>query len=270
MLSRLGDGRMAAIHECLVVLVHGSLATTRSWRKVQARLALPPGAEVVSAGVPGWDEPPRRVEPDVPLDRLALAVARQLEPSGRPVVLVGFSNGGTIALHLALRPLWPITRLVLFDPNTIPLLPLAGHTDDFQTAATTIEEFSARVRAGDPSATRYMVDYVLGPGVYARLPEPARAHFQAYGPLNARDARAALVRRYHVDELKALSTPTVVVNGTESPRIFKQIGVSLVELVPGTERRMITDAGHQMLDTHPVEVADVIAAACFFDATRAD
>jgi pimeloyl-ACP methyl ester carboxylesterase len=258
---------MASVHEPLVVLVHGSLATARSWRRVQGRLRLPPGAEVVAAGVPGWDEPPRRVEPDVPLDRLAWAVARQVVPSGRPVVLAGFSNGATIALHLALQPPWPVTRLVLFDPNTIPLLPLAGHTDDFRTAATTIEEFSARVRAGDPSATRYMVDYVLGPDVYARLPEAARAHFQAYGPLNARDARAALARTYRVEELKSLSAPTVVVNGTESPHIFRQVGVSLVDLVPGTERRMITDAGHQMLDTHPVEVADVIAGACFFDAT---
>jgi pimeloyl-ACP methyl ester carboxylesterase len=159
---------------------------------------------------------------------------------------------------------------VFFDPNTIPLLPLAGHTGDFQTAATTIEEFSARVRVGDPSATRYMVDYVLGPNVYAGLPEKARAQFQAYGPLNARDARAALARTYQVDELKTLSTPTVVINGTDSPHIFKQVGASLVDLVPGAERRMITDAGHQMLDTHPGEVADIIAGACFLDPTRGD
>jgi pimeloyl-ACP methyl ester carboxylesterase len=246
----------------LVVLVHGSLATPHSWRKVRDRLAVPSATEVVAPVVPGWDEPARDREPDTTVRELAEALARQVEPGGRPVVLAGFSNGATLCLQLALEPPWPITRLVLFDPNTIPLLALAGEMDDLRTAAATIEEFSARVRAGDPSATEYMVDYIFGPDIFPRLSEQARSHFQAYGPLNARDARAALARSYGMNELRTFPTPTVVVNGTNSPGIFKQVGASLARLLPDVQPVTIAGAGHQMLDTHPAEVAAIIVSAC--------
>lgn len=101
----------AAAADAAVVLIHGWGGTGASWRPIREHLH---GRPVVAPDLLGHGSRTGEAWPSVTVRDLAEDVAADL--GGRPVVLVGHSMGGQVALDLALR--WPerVAGVVVVDP----------------------------------------------------------------------------------------------------------------------------------------------------------
>jgi pimeloyl-ACP methyl ester carboxylesterase len=85
----------------LVVAVHGWLLSSRLWQPLERQLA--DRLEVWSPDLPGFGAAtrPRGLQPSLPGYGRWLAAAVRRQAAGRPVVLLGHSLGGSVALHAA-------------------------------------------------------------------------------------------------------------------------------------------------------------------------
>ena len=85
----------------LLVALHGWLLAGRLWTPLAAALA--PRWELWSPDLPGFGQRPRPrgLQPNLASYGRWLAAAAQEQAGGRPIVLLGHSLGGSIALHAA-------------------------------------------------------------------------------------------------------------------------------------------------------------------------
>jgi pimeloyl-ACP methyl ester carboxylesterase len=83
------------------VALHGWLLAGRLWTPLAAALA--PRWELWSPDLPGFGQRPRPrgLQPNLASYGRWLAAAAQEQAGGRPIVLLGHSLGGSIALHAA-------------------------------------------------------------------------------------------------------------------------------------------------------------------------
>ena len=88
----------------LLVALHGWLLAGRLWTPLAAALA--PRWELWSPDLPGFGQRPRPrgLQPNLASYGRWLAAAAHEQASGRPIVLLGHSLGGSVALHAA--PYW--------------------------------------------------------------------------------------------------------------------------------------------------------------------
>ncbi|HEX5632894.1 MAG TPA: alpha/beta fold hydrolase, partial [Gemmatimonadales bacterium] len=104
---RAGEG------DTTVVFLHGYAESLVSWREVIDHVA--PHHRVLALDLPGFGLSDK---PSGPYDVAAQAARLRplLAAEGRPLVLVGHSMGGAVALALVADGALPVTRLVLVSP----------------------------------------------------------------------------------------------------------------------------------------------------------
>jgi pimeloyl-ACP methyl ester carboxylesterase len=170
-----------------------------------------------------------------------------------PVHVVGHSRGGCVAFHLAARYPELVTSLVLADPGGAVARP--GDDGRAPTVLTApINALRARAAAliasGDVDAgLELFVDSVSRPGFWARSPKEFKAMamdnantlaLQFRDPLPAYDAHAAA----------RVQCPTLLIDGANSPRMFRDAVGALEVWVEGARRVTIEGASHGMNVTH--------------------
>jgi len=247
-----GDGSTIA------VLVHGSPGGPRSWARVarhlegRYRLALP-----TLAGHGGV----RTVTEAPPMATAAHAapLAEWIAAQPEPVLLAGHSYGGNVALNAALLVPARITRLVLFEPVLLSILRTGGADDVHAATREAFDRFIAAAEAGEPQAVRRMIDFWFGPGGFNRMPPAVQGYMEARTLLNVRDVRASFAESYTPGQLAALSMPVTIAYGTASPDATRRLALVMAELLPAGEAVAVAQGTHGMLDSHPAEVAAIIA-----------
>lgn len=264
-----GDGAAAP----LVVLVHGSPGAPRNWDGVRRALAEHGIVDVVAVAIPGWDQPaPQPVEPlrfDAIIARLVAQVERPRRApvdgpgggatAGRSVVLVGFSAGAWFALGAAATAAWDLRALVLLDPMVVAALAAAGMVAEHELVRSTLETYFDATDAGSTDAIGPALDLWYAPGAYAAMPGRVKAWMAAWAPLNARDGRAALAADLDVGFLAGLDVPAVITWGGAGGPIWERFATAVAGLLPQAEVRRFAGADHALLDTHPAEVAELVA-----------
>jgi pimeloyl-ACP methyl ester carboxylesterase len=166
-----------------IVCLHASASSSGQWRPLMDRLAgrfRTLAADLYGAGhSPAWpNERPLWISDEVALLAPVFAAA------GPRFHLVGHSYGGAVALMAALADPGRIESLVLFEPVLFSLL-IAEEPN--QAAASEIsavrDDTVAAVDAGrlDASGARF-VDYWMGPGAWAGMPEARRRVIAAQMP----------------------------------------------------------------------------------------
>lgn len=250
------DGEDGALP--LAVLLHGSPGGPGSWRQVVERLeAASPDIAYRTIAIPGWERTaPGDVE-DLSYDELLAALAAQVP--ARPIVLFGFSAGGLLGLSLTARGLCDVRRLVLIDPMLFPLLDLAGFASEHEAVLAMMRGYLAAVDAGDPAAFEGVIDVWIGPGAYQRMSERTRDYLRSAGALNVRDVRATMAAAFSAHDFAAVTCPVIATWGGGGPAIWQRFTDSLRRLIPHTEVRTFAGADHDVLSTHPAEVAGLIA-----------
>lgn len=241
-----------------VVLVHGSPGQGRSWGRVARFLS---GFRLVMPDLPGYGNsnplPPGSMERSA---AIGSAIAELIEASDNPVLLVGHSYGGNVALHAALEAPHNVRGLLLLEPVFFRALALTGSTAALEPAARFFDAYIARVEAGEETAVSMMIDYWFGEGAFQTLPDPVREFLQDAAPKNAVDVRASFSEVLTREAFTAFRAPTAIVHGGASPDITRSIATALSALLHESEVKELPGGTHGMLDANPAEVADLVRA----------
>jgi len=242
----------------VIVLVHGSPATSRAWQPVAERLA--PRFRVISPNLPGYGATTRPPDGGPGDSSYAAGLIEALIAEvGPPAVLAGHSYGGAVALGIALRGRVMPRALGLFEPVAVPVLAAVGDTEAFAAAQALFEGYCAAVDGGDPGAVRIMVDYWFGAGALDQMPGPMREFLIAHTGHNVRDVRATFRDPYSVPSLGGLMMPVLCVLGARSPAMMGKIVEAIASNAPRGIIKRLEKANHAMITTHADAVAALIA-----------
>jgi pimeloyl-ACP methyl ester carboxylesterase len=242
----------------VIVLVHGSPATSRAWQPVAERLA--PRFRVISPNLPGYGATTRPAG-EGPGDSSYAAglIEALIAEVGPPVVLAGHSYGGVVALMTALRGRVEPRALALFEPVAVPVLAAVGEAEAFAAAQALFEGYCATFERGDPGAVRIMVDYWFGAGALDQMPAPMREFLVAHTGHNVRDVRATFRDPYSVAALRGLAMPVLCAFGSRSPAMMGKIVGAIASHAPRSIIKRLEKANHAMITTHADAVAALIA-----------
>jgi len=243
---------MAGVPEPLLLL-HGFMQTGRGWDEVVRHLDgetyRPLASDIRGHGAAAA----RR-----PVD-FASCVADVARLAGQRFALAGYSQGGRLALHVALAHRERVSRLVLVSAT-------AGIEDDAERARRrAADEELADWMEADGRLMSEVADRWAAQPLFARQPvavaEAARADRLSNEPRHVAaalrgigtGAMAPLWQR--LDELGEL--PVTVLAGELDPK-FVALGERLARALPGAELRIVPGAGHALALEAPAAVAAAI------------
>jgi len=241
----------------LICLLHGGMASSRSWAPVAEslgnnyHLVMP---DLLGCG--GSSPNPENSLKIVPEN--ARALSELLNHIGKPLVLAGHSLGGTVAFHLAMQHKLPLKGLVLFEPSLADVLRavgdakmLAWHNDYF------VEGGLKLAQAGNVAAVRVMVDGWSGEGSFERLPETVQNYLNDQIAAAVGDMEACMNEPVDVALLKQFAVPALLMAGTSGAQFGATMCRHLAENFPNSALRLLDDADHSLTITH----ADICAQA---------
>ncbi|SBO42598.1 alpha/beta fold hydrolase [Cyanobium sp. NIES-981] len=235
-------GSRPAEERPLIVAAHGWLLAGRLWDRLAARLA--PGWELWAPDLPGFGgrERPRGLQPSLASYGAWLArEARERACNGRPVVLMGHSLGGSLALHAAPQ----------LGSQLAGLIQIAVGGGVYQPRPF------AQVRRGGAVFLQLRPRWLLRlPGSDA-LRSPLLADRHA-----AQGLLACSMRRSAVQQLPALTAglrvPSLWIAGSRDQVMEPRYVRHLAGYAPQHDLRVLDGAGHLPMLRQPEAVAAVI------------
>ncbi|MCH8501487.1 MAG: alpha/beta hydrolase [Aliidiomarina sp.] len=237
-----------------IVALHSSQSHSGQWRALSKALALEPDftlhtPDLVGYGrAPAFDQPAESFRFADELAALQQQLPADVAPGGEPVVLVGHSFGGAVALHWALRYPQQVQGLVLYEPVSFHVLP-AGHAarEEIVSIAEKMDALSLE------QAAACFVDYWNQPGYFSRLPEKARALMIAQQAKVNADFHALLDQPTQLAEYAAVTVPVVLIHGTQSPLSSQTVAQLLAATLPNC-LHLDLDGGHMAPLTQSAQV----------------
>lgn len=222
----------------LLVALHGWLLAGRLWTPLATALA--PRWELWAPDLPGFGQRPRPrgLQPNLASYGRWLAAAAQQQANGRPIVLLGHSLGGSVALHAA----------PLLGEQLVGVIQIAAGGGVYQPRAF------AQVRRGGALFLRWR------PGWLAELPgsDPVRSPLvaerrAAQGLLACSTGRGA-VRQ--LPQLTArLQVPSLWIAGERDQVMASRYVRHLAGYAPQHEFIELAGAGHLPMGQMPEQLA---------------
>lgn len=241
-----------------VVLLHSSASSSAQWRALIGRLS--ERYRVIAPDLHGYGgtstwagRGPFRLEHE------AKIVAALIGRAGAPAHLVGHSFGGAVALHVArtrpdllasLTVIEPVAFHLLRQHDTVALVEIMTVADSVVNALACGDYFAGIGR---------FLDYWSGPGAWDAIPAEKRAGFAVRLAKVALDFEATLNEPATLAEFRDMTVPTLVMQGTRSPRPTQSICELLMQALPDAKSAAIEGAGHLAPVTHRDRVNDLIA-----------
>jgi pimeloyl-ACP methyl ester carboxylesterase len=241
-----------------VVLLHSSASSSAQWRALMHQST---GYRVLAPDLLGYGATSHwsghgafRLEHEA---QIVLSLAGRC---GEAVHLVGHSFGGAVALHVARTRPDLLASLTVIEPVAFHLL--KGFDQD---ALAEISAVAAGVGKAIASGDYYggiagFVDYWSGPGGWSGVTEERRAGLACRLIKVALDFEATLNEPAALEDFAAVSLPTLVIQGTASPRPTRRICELLAGVLPDAALVSVEGAGHMAPMTHRDAVNKLIAA----------
>jgi magnesium chelatase accessory protein len=251
--QRAGNGPVA-------LLLHGTGASTHSWRDLLPELARE--FTVVAPDLPGHGFTSAAAGDGYSLPGMAGAVAALLASLDvSPRLVVGHSAGAAIALRMVLDGSIEPGGVVSINGALLPFRGLPGQL--FSPAARLLArmDFVPRLvarRAADPGAvTRLLRDTGSrlddeGVALYRRL-MCSPAHVAATIAMMSRWDLAPMIRQY-----PELAVPLLLVVGEQDGTVAPQEADRVARLVPGARVERLAGLGHLAHEEEPGTVAELI------------
>jgi pimeloyl-ACP methyl ester carboxylesterase len=234
-----------------VLLVHGFPLAGEMWRESVRELGLIWRCIVPDLRGHGRSE----TSPDVSIARFSDDLVELLAAVGerRPVVLVGLSMGGVIALEFFRRHRSRLRALVLAN---------ARATAETPEGAAKREELAQQVlRAGSGAAADAMVDNLFAPDAPPSLKNWCRELITRNPPAGvAAAARALIARPDSMDTLAKIDCPTLIIAGDRDAITAEALMRDLHTRIPGADFALIRGAGHLTPVEQPVQFAAALRA----------
>src|SRR5687767_10297567 len=240
-----------------VVLVHGSLGDYRQWAPIGDRLRTRYRVVALSRRYHWPNEAPSTDAPYT-YENHRDDLLGYLRATDHPVDLAGHSWGAGIVLLAALREPALVRRLILIEPPFGSLLPqdTAGLEDELADRMSMVASLQRLALAGrNDEASRLLIDWTQGgPGGFAALPRDAQdallQNAATVGP-----TFSAAPPHVDCDALRALRTPTLVLNGERTRPFYRVVGERATACIPGARRTRIPGAAHMTIVERPQETA---------------
>ncbi|RUO78758.1 alpha/beta hydrolase [Idiomarina tyrosinivorans] len=243
-----------------VVLLHSSQSASSQWRALVQQLAN--DYQVIAVDLLGYGQAPQpqsrvrfRLADEIP--RVAEAVAQFA--GEQPVILVGHSYGGALALKIAKEQPFAVAKVAVYEPVAFHVLP---------TDSPGLEEILAiseamRGRSAE-DCTRTFVDYWNASGYFDALPSKIQQLMIAQAEKVSLDFDALLNEPAALEDYAAVQQPLLLLRGAATRRSAKAVAAALETVLPNYTEKMV-EAGHMGPLTHPAEVnhwlSEFIAAA---------
>jgi 2-succinyl-6-hydroxy-2,4-cyclohexadiene-1-carboxylate synthase len=234
-----------------VVLLHGFGGTRRAWDGVATLL---PRERYLPLAL---DLPGHGAEADAPRPiTFASCVEHVLARAPQSFALCGYSQGGRIALHLALAAPRRVQRLVLVAST-------AGIEDDAERARRRHADRQLADDLEDKPYEEFIERWRTQP-LFAEEPPAVGALARADQRRNRPDALAAVLRGIGTGEMQPLWSrlgelrmPVALVVGDRDVK-FQALGRRMMELLPDAQL-LIVAGGHGLPLENPAAVARVLA-----------
>jgi pimeloyl-ACP methyl ester carboxylesterase len=229
-----------------ILCVHGTGSTSELWSEAAAILGTRGRAIAYDRRGFGRSERPEPLRMDVRLhaEDAADLLARL---GATPAVVIGRSQGGEIALDLALRHPGLVRALVLLEGGGLMLAEATRRwLADLDELVLGVEE---------DAVAETMLRAALGDAGWEGLPEPVRAIFVANGPAIAAEHRGGYLD-VTAEELAAVACPTLVVAAEGSPPELAEPMEAAVAAIPSARLARV-GGGHLIHPAHPVVLAFV-------------
>ncbi|HYR26782.1 MAG TPA: alpha/beta hydrolase [Aquabacterium sp.] len=241
-----------------IVFVHGSYATTSTWKKMIEQLSQQHTCIAIKLpGHCGTPDPEDFANPSVETELdLIERVVRHV--TDEPIHLVGHSYGGVVTLSQALKGTLPIEQLTLFEPVATWVLDLMGDTE----MQARVDAFLARYREDAannvPYACGQVIDFWGGGNDFEPLPAFVK---DAMAPLlgnNLRHWDLCTGIQHSRAELQNLTIPTRIVCGSRSNAVAHAIADHLHRELPHSKRYEVEGASHAMVTSHPADCLAIL------------
>lgn len=242
---------MSAVPTCdPIVLLHGFAGTGAMWDPVLAELA---ARQVQTPDLRGHG-----TRSSLRPVSFAGCVADVLADAPPRFVLGGYSQGGRIALHLALTAPERVSALVL-------IATMAGLEDDAERAARRRADTAVALRLQRDGLEAFAAGWTTQP-LFADDPPQARMAQRADIARCTADGLAAALRGIGTgempplwDRLHELTMPAAVLVGERDAK-YRALGERLVAALPQATLTVVPGAGHGLPREAPQAVAAAIRA----------
>jgi pimeloyl-ACP methyl ester carboxylesterase len=242
-----------------VVLIHGSLSSSRQWRKLTERLrdrfrVLAP--ELYAAEEGGLAQTTRIGDFCFAED---CAFARRLiEDAAGDVHVVGHSWGGVIAARAALDRREKIASLTLIEPSCFHLLDKSG--SEYAEIFGVYERGRTLFSRGETAeAAELFVDYWMEPGAFDSMPAGRQEPIVAAMVRLHQDWAGTLDMNTRLDEFRTFRPPTLLLRARDTRQPSARIVDLIGEALPNAVRVEIEHGGHMSPITNPDPVNAAIA-----------
>jgi 2-succinyl-6-hydroxy-2,4-cyclohexadiene-1-carboxylate synthase len=230
-----------------LVWLHGFTQTKHSSYRFRSILA--GSYEVLTIDLPGHGENAgQSASLEDTADMLAEALPRD------PFILAGYSLGGRVALHVALRHPDRLAHLVLLSAT-----PGIANDEERRARRERDEELADRIEI---IGTDAFLDEWLAQPMFQSIPaDPrergARSH-DARGLADSLRYAGTGTQDDLVEALRQLATPTLILAGANDEK-FAHEATRLGEAIARSTRRLVPDAGHAAHLEQPGSVATLVA-----------
>ena len=256
-----------ASKEVPAVLLHGFTGSKRTWGSTVLDGLAEAGIQAYPIDLPGHGARRHEVAPSeheleavmASIGEAVDGVGRGQAPDATPPALVGYSMGGRLALHFAVRHPHRVSALVLESASP-------GLARDAERVRRRMDD-EALAQALESEGIERFVEHWASLPLFAsrrRLPQTVRNSLRAAQLANEPRALAASLRGLGTgglpslwDRLPETPVPTLVVVGSLDDK-FMEIGRRMVDLLPHARLAVIRNCGHTVHLEDPSAWTEVV------------
>jgi pimeloyl-ACP methyl ester carboxylesterase len=226
-----------------ILCIHGTGSSSLLWTEAGVELGRRGRAIVYDRRGFGRSERPEPLVFDV--HRHADDAAALLDAlDAAPAVVIGRSQGGEVAVDLALRYPERVRALALLEGGGLALSP-----ELVRWVEVLVERIFAADAADPGTVGETMLRAVVGDEGWEALPGPVRDVFVANGPAIVAEERGGLLD-VTAEQLATIDLPALLVAGTDSPPGFAEATRIVAAAIPGAEVEWV-EGGHLINPAHP-------------------
>ncbi len=238
--------RITEMTNAPILALHSSASNSGQWDQLINDLE--GRFEVHAVDMPGYGRAPLNGDMSQKGAAIsAVAVIREIEAFGRPVHLVGHSNGGGVAIKVALMRPDLIKSLTVYEPAAFHFLKDGNNVSQklFQQIQLLSGVVTAAAADGNAAAgMQQFLDFWNEDGFWGSLPAQVQDRLAEMIPSVMSDFANGFAESWRLKDLSELEIPTLVMTGLESPEIAQHVSVEIAKAMPNARIALLPELGH--------------------------